>query len=238
MSNASSPLLSLPQELKDRIYHFAYGGFDIDVCFSLPYEENTTIRLFACKDDDIPIFRIGSHGSEKWLPVASLGTCRQMYHDANNVFYSANNFKFNRPKMIHRFLRRLDHANHGNLALRSVQLKFCVTKTNEEREWDNAFRALAEDCRNLRSIHVEIDERIWDDWIWNWNCSRRHSPSYGKRPFLQGLLELKRLPLKTLELVMTERTNNSPPRESQFVWTTAQKREWAQSMTSAILGSG
>lgn len=234
MSNASSPLLSLPQELKDRIYHFVYGGFDIDVVCKHDYAD-TTMCLFASKSKEPLNLRIGSHRSEGLLPVASLGTCRQMYHDANNVFYSANNFRFKEPKMIHRFLRRLGDVNHRNLAVRSVHLELTVFEKKEEREWDNAFRALAENFKNLQQIHVKVGERIWTrPCTWG----RRHSPAYGKRPFLQGLLELKKLPLKTLELVMPETDYSSSMREIPFTWTTAQKLEWAQSMKSAILGSG
>ena len=163
------------------------------------------------------------------LPIASLRACRQIYHDAKQVVYSANTFEFFNPKIILLFIRCLD-VSYRNLALRSVVLNIYVDNYRE-REWDNVFRELADNFKNLRHLHIEIDEVIWSKpW------TRRHSPAYRNSPFLRGLLELKQLPLKTVELVMVDRGIYGDP-ISQYIWTIAQKQEWAQRMKSAILGS-
>ncbi len=147
------------------------------------------------------------------------------------VLYAANTFEFCIAKTVRSFIRRLDDASHRNLAVRSVVLDIRVTGRNREREWDNAFREVAENFKNLRHLRIQIGECIWDmPW------TRRHSPAYRKSPFLRGLLELKQLPLKTVELVMDEDLPSSIG-ESKYIWTTAQKQEWAQRMKNAILGS-
>lgn len=211
-----------------------YGGFYIHVNDD-HNQANLTIHLSACKDTDRHKFRTSFHASEIRLPVASLGTCRQMYHDARNVFYSANEFDFYDPKLLGLFMRRLNNISHCSLAMRNVHLYVRVSNKNQEREWDNTFRALAEDLKNLRHISIDVDDCIWNGRYASY--TRRYSPAHGKEPFLRGLLELKRLPLKTVELVVTERILEGGVRGNKYIWTTAQKREWALNMKSAIFGS-
>lgn len=232
--NASSPLLRIPQELKDRIYQFVYGGFYIRVLDDNPCFGADPIPYMA------PFKKFGYHGvgrctydGMEHLPVASLGTCRQLYHEAKNVLYSANEFSVAQPKMVNILIRHLDSLNHRSLAVRSVYLHAIVYNTKNEREWDNTFRVLAEGLKNLRHIRIFVGE-----YIWNGYHTRRQSPAQGKRPFLQGLLELKKLPLKTIKLIMNNDGGAGGRRGDAYDWTDAQKREWAQKMEGAILGSG
>lgn len=162
-----------------------------------------------------------------------------MYHDVKNLLYSANTFEFSDAHLIGPFILRLDEVNHRSLAVRSVHLlNVYVSNRNEERRWNNGFCALAEKLKNLRHIRIVVDERIWTD---RWAITRRQSPAHGKAPFLGSLLELKKLPLKTVELTVTERRLTDRwgriVHENGYTWTVAQKREWAQKMKLAILGS-
>lgn len=229
ISNASSPLLRLPQELKDRIYHFVYGGFYVDAENVCNYNDLKS-RLAPYAALPYPRRKYG-------LPVASLGTCRQMYHDVKNLLYSANDFEISHPQLVGLFVRRLDEVSYRSLAVRSVHLRVYVPDKNKERHWDNAFCALTEDLKNLRHIKIGVSEEIWNNYS---SFPRRQSPAHGKTPFLRGLLEFKKLPLKTVELAVTERlTGNWGHRvgEDAYIWTAAQKREWAQKMKNAILGT-
>ncbi|CAF9915814.1 MAG: hypothetical protein ALECFALPRED_010334 [Alectoria fallacina] len=233
ISNASSPLLRLPQELKDRIYHFVYGGFYLhiqkrqkDPRICLVARKTTTPHSDAIHFND---------GMVERLPVASLGTCRQMYHDARNVLYSVNTFSSYDRSLIFPFLKHLKDVIHRNLAVRSIHLDVFVRDTADERKSNHTFCALAENLKNLRDIHIDVAEHIWNRW---YVPTRRHSPAYTTRPFLQGLLELKKLPLKRVELVVAETIWDGQGRGSEYVWTTAQKQEWAQKMRRAILGLG
>lgn len=157
----------------------------------------------------------------KGLPVASLGACRQIYHEAKDVLYSAGDFTLDYPQLARGFIRRLDDVNNCVLAMRSVHLQVFVYDRNSEREWDNIFRVLAESWKNLRHIHIYVDEHIWNgDYSY---FSRRKIPAQGKKPFLQGLLEFKVLPLTMFELVVSE--HNSGRMADPYMWTNAQKRE-------------
>lgn len=241
ISNTSSPLLRLPQELKDRIYQFVYGGFYVRVSNdNSSVDPNTEFRMAAYEDAYFEGLGICCYGKRKGngLPVASLGTCRQLYHEAKNVLYSANDFMLlSDSRLLGLFIRRLDDGSHRSLAVRSLHLGLVVSNINEERKWDNAFRTLAESLKNLRHISIYIFEVIWDASGYYYSRNRRHSPAHGKRPFLRSLLELKELPLKTFELGVME-SHGATAGDTKYVWTTAQKREWAQKMKGAILGSG
>lgn len=158
-----------------------------------------------------------------------------MYHESRNVLYSANGFKISDPKVVGPFVKRLQHVNNRSLAIRSVLLHVKVTQKNEERAWDNAFRELAESVTKIRHIKVEIDEHIWND-AYCCNPRNRHSPAYGKSPFLQGLLAFKTLPLKTVELVMIKRQVRGMCREIG-IWTDVQKQRWMESIRKAVLAS-
>ena len=148
------------------------------------------------------------------------------------MVFSANRFHIIAPKLVGLFIRRLDDVNHRSLAVRSVLLDVYVSSKNDEREWDNTFCALAEALKNLRHIKIDINEQIWSGYYWT-RCIRRHSPAHEKAPFLRGLLELKKLPLKAVELVVSEKIfKGEVP-----LWTAVQKRDWAQKMKRAILGS-
>ena len=167
VSNASSPLLRLPQELKDRIYHFVYGGNHIHVLFNDDKRHYVgpgyKPRIVAC--DEVTAVKVGNNchwrclRRGKGLPVASLGTCRQLYHAAKNVLYSAGDFTLDNSKLVGLFIRRLDDVNHCILAMRSVQLHVSVYDRNGERAWDNTFRFLAETLKNLRCVRIMLYER-------------------------------------------------------------------------------
>ena len=163
-----------------------------------------------------------------------------MYHEARKVLYSANTLYFVKPRSVSGFLRHLNIVSDHSLPVRSVHLSIHVSDRSKEREWDHAFHALAEGLKNLQHLYIKVEEDIWNHF---W--TRRHSPALGKRPFLGGLLEFKKLPLKTFELIMSEsgpsryggRWNYCNLREHEYTWTMDQKRAWAQSIQNAILST-
>ena len=170
------------------------------------------------------------------LPVTFLRTCRQVYHEARNVFYATNIFRIGDPSISRLFSQRISLYS---FTLRSVHLTICVTHRHDERQWDNALHELAKNVKTVQNVYIDVREHLWDERAY---YNFRHTPTLGKRPFLGGLLELKKLPLKTFEIsvggdhlrryVQGQWQSNM----SVYVWTTDQKREWARSMKSAILG--
>ena len=232
ISNASSSLLRLPPELKDRIYYFVHAKWCIHVDYhrhqNLHHER---IRLGTClrAHCDNPYYYL----PEVMLPVPFLRTCRQMYHEARNVFYTANVFRIGDPKLGGLFLQRI--SDYG-LALRSVHLNICVAKRNDERQWDNTLHELAENIKTVQHLYIDVKGHLWNGH--GEPNSLRTNPSLGKRPFLKGLLALKKLPLKTFEICV----DAGHPRfhhlvlPGDYTWTPEQMQAWAQSIQSAVLG--
>lgn len=219
ISNASSPLLRLPQELKDSIYRFVYAGSYIHVRYFVK-----GFYLASCnKPDHHPIHSRGCNS--QLLSVASLRTCRQLYHERRSVFYFINTFEISEPRSGLAFLQDLGNAG---LRLRSLHLHVSVDSKKDERDWRSSFHEVAKGLKNLKHLYIDVTERLWI----------QQNPAIGKKPFPRGLLELKKLPLETVEIVMSDRrVLNRNMYTEQFLWTMAQKQEWAESMKSAILGT-
>lgn len=159
-----------------------------------------------------------------------------MYHDGKNVSFSANTFHCDSPRLTCSFIKHNDIINR-TLAVRSMELEIYVHNADSERKWNNALSALVESSKNLRHVRIRVEEDIWSG-LYHSSLRCRHSPAYGRRPFLKGLLELKKLPLQTVKLDVTGKSWRGMHRRREFTWTHAQKEEWAQSVKRAILGSG
>ena len=220
-----------------------YGGFYIYVgqhgCRKNPY--------FAICKSGYNCCHFGACETEHRLPVASLRTCRQMYYEARNVLYSANTFEIFAPNRVSPFLRLLDSVSHCGLAVRNLRLDVSVTRPDDERQWDNSFHNVAEGLKTLRHLCINMGEIYRQGQ----RATRfRDGPAFRKKPFLGGLLELNKLPLKTVEFVIGTGQNfcteqNFCTRQTWYIvrggkiyaWDNAQKLAWAQSMKSAILGT-
>lgn len=212
------------------IYIHVEGGYDYEI------QQYANIRMAVCEAVSLKELNVCCFGRGKRLPIASLGTCRQLYHEAKNVLYSANDFVLSNPKIVGLFLRRLDDFNNRSLAMRSVDLHIFIPSISREREWNHTIRVMADRLKNLRHIRICISEHFWTGF--EYHPSRRQSPAQGKRAFLPGLLELKKLPLKTIKLFLKDDGLGLRMRGGAYTWTDDQKREWVRKMEAAILGSG
>ena len=169
------------------------------------------------------------HHRKTGVSIASLGTCRQMYHDAKGVFYSANVFRIRiHAKRLDLFIQHLDCVSYRVLAVRNMDLQVIVSDRKEERQWDNGFCALAKSVKNLRDISIDVGISVYANEVYRLECKGRMRPASCKEPFLVGLLELKKLPLKTFSL--------SVYGQDHLTWSAVQEREWAQQVKGAVLG--
>ena len=225
ISNAESPLLLLPQELKDRIYRLVYSYGGTVIRFS-HYNYSDSIRMRVYDD-------INSSRCRHSVPMASLRTCRQIYHDAKDAYYSTNEFQINYVKDLGMFIQHLDYVSHRALAVRRLDLSVDACGEIQERKCDNEFRALVQSLKNLR--HVSI-------WMWVGTThmhvqTRLDSLAYRKEPLLPGLLEFKKLPLRTFTLAVAEYSAEYWKERYEYPWTAVQKQEWVQYVKGAVLGS-
>ena len=199
-----------------------YGGLFIRVD-GYSHLDSLQMRPF----DDI------DHRRQSSVPMASLGTCRQIYHDAKDAFYSANVFQvYYDPKPVGVFIRHLECVSHRALAVRNMDLHVLISSRNQEREWDNGFCALAENLKNVRHISISI----YVDECYGFGNTRPESLAYRKVPFLPGLLEWKKLPLKIFTLLVDGQLGKSRGGKNKYIWTAVQKREYVQYVKGAILG--
>ena len=163
---------------------------------------------------------------------ASSRTCRQIYQDAKDAFYSTNGFQIICPQPLGVFIHHLDHVSHRALAVRNMHLRIVVYGRNEERQCDKGFRALVESLKNVR--HISIFICVKD------NYSSRSSPlgtlAYRKEPFLPGLLAFKKLPLKTFTLDLELHSETFWKEGKRYLWTAVQEREWVHYVKDAVLG--
>ena len=222
ISNAESPLLRLPQELKDRIYHLVYGG--TVVCVELDPDRDS-IQMHVFEDS-----YFGCRQSS--VPKASLRICRQMYHDAKDAFYSTNEFRLIGRRPLGVFIQHLDYVSHCALAVQNMDIHVSARNRREERRCETRFCALVESLKNVRHISISI----YVDEDFEYKFTRLESLPYRKEPFLPGLLEFKKLPLKTFTLVLDEHPEEIWEGGKEYLWTAVQKREWVQYMKGAVLG--
>lgn len=137
--NSTSPLLSLPQEIKDRIYGFLYSGhiFQIEQGEIYPPKDpNAKLTHYICECSKMnhnqdtkkvicDVLRSkyslcqGSLHSEK-LELALLQTCRQIHSEARHVLYFRNTFSFKDPCTLHVFGKRSSDVD--KLTIRGLRL--------------------------------------------------------------------------------------------------------------------
>lgn len=139
--NTTSPLLSLPQKMKDRIYGFVYSDHIIQIQQKdiLRHKKDPDARLkhylcecrFSGNQDpkatprDILKAKF-SYTPCIWCPrsnrleISLLLTCRQMHNEARRVLYFKNTFSFTDLHTLQLFGERLSNAD--KLAIRRLRL--------------------------------------------------------------------------------------------------------------------
>lgn len=168
------------------------------------------------------------------LPFHVLRTCRQIYHEMSHIVYSENTFSFQAPDTLIQFASR---KGSNPLAVRRIHLHMDTYNESEENEWNRALRTATHRFKNLCSVDISIDQAIW-------NCTYPHkdrkTPSMtAENTFLTNLSELKKLKfLRTMTLVVTDVYPWQAWERSQFLWSTAQKQQWARDIRRGILGNG
>ena len=219
--------------MKDRIYYFLYGGSYIHAEYHDRYQKFRSKRIHLVACDKFHCNNVYCSLPTLKLPLAFLRTCRQVYHEARNAIYTANIFEIGKARVGGLFLQRISNYS---LTLRSVHLNIRVSTRDVERQWDNTLLELATNCKTLQNLYMDIKDNLRNDLDYK---TLQYGPAVGKRAFLRGLLQLKKLPLKTLEIWVDEgHPHHHHPlvKVNDYSWMLDQRREWAQSMKSAILG--
>lgn len=162
VKNSTSPLLSLPQEIKDCIYGFFYSGHIIQIeqevehpnpeaklthCICECSTRNRYPRYPSYEDDDAVIWdatgkglseevhpRCNGCSSGKKLGINLLQTCRQLRNEARHILYSTNTFSFEDGYVLEIFLKRSSKV--GIVDIRGLRLIMHFFGCSEsDREW-------------------------------------------------------------------------------------------------------
>ena len=174
------------------------------------------------------------------LDLALPTCCRQIYHEAHSLTYSANIWSFTIPLNYKALRVGTSSALVGALSfsLHRLHLDIMVDGWWVENSWNYSFRYISRAFRCLRHFYVDIDQRPHDtSTLMSW---------YFQKPadctFLKGLLVLRNLKLRSVTVTVADNhilhcikgnVRNEDPR--QYRWSLVQKQEWAAYVTRLLL---
>lgn len=247
LSNASSPLLKLPPEIKNSIYELVLGGnyIHVEAVKDKPHQYRlwqcaATVSDTAAQQDfdssgELPAQKFDPHKNCSWrwdpafvpvhLSFDLVLTCREIYAEARDILYTTNTLSFQDPKLLCKFI--LDASNHGghNAAIRHLRVAMGIRRRREEEAWNVAFRTISQSLSGLLSIHIYIEQIIWNN--------ARYLPSMGKKKtFLTAIEDLKALKLTDMTLIVDD-YGRWPDGES--AWNHTKKQEWARMVKASVL---
>lgn len=136
---ATSPLLSLPREIRDKIYKHALSA---DQAFLWPAEFST-------------------HN----LSPNLLSTCKQVYDETAPIIYRFNRFTFSHPSDCNVFCRIMDNRHCHHITSVAFRVR---DKERDVRLWTSYFesidpvRSLAADLPHLRYLVVFLRQGWWN----------------------------------------------------------------------------
>ncbi|KAM0794791.1 hypothetical protein BDR22DRAFT_669971 [Usnea florida] len=246
MDNAATPLLKLPQEVKNMIYEHVLPAHEvIYVDYSFPGPGSVyTMSFVRCRETAEHHSRFslslgewhelcyttesqGPHGQYPTLDLALLSTCRQTYAEAKYTLYVTNAFAFRCWDVLHEFIRKYGKGTAANnLPIRNISLFINVEDRRDEECWNKVFKYVTRKLPALKNVCVTVDDRYCLSYPFN-----------GKEIFLDGILKLRDLQLSSfvLDVIKGERS------ELDRVWISermspAQRVDWANYVKSAIMG--
>lgn len=168
------------------------------------YEES----ILGCSwipDEEAPAFFVESHQNRhlqckdpdgrKPRPrnyLALLTVSRQVYYEANHVFWTTNTFSFDSAYCLEWFMESLNYAQKNKLAKIHLEMR---TEYMSFRRWSQAIPPrLLPVLRGLKSIDVSVDiEVVKRDW-------ENEGP-----PILKPLLRFQKLALERVRFIVGDR---------------------------------
>ena len=185
------------------------------------------------------------------LSLSPLRSCRQVYNEAHHIPYSANTFGCFNPKTLQSFVTSLAQGSKDNqLAVRSLFLEMDFTVESDMSLWKKAVATCAKRLTALQNVSISID---WGSFYLIL-ASRLSFPDADLekdrlRQMISSILTLKKLPLKTATIVISDREaehcrdhwcNNRDfwiNQEDKYRWTLDEKKERARYVREVLLRS-
>ncbi|KAK3171946.1 hypothetical protein OEA41_004030 [Lepraria neglecta] len=231
--NASTPLLSLPPELKNKIYELVFGGrvvhisqdqhhdilrWDNRICYPKMTEEKAQEIFNNQKPNrwcgrDWPKRHETCHCrpfkiAPRSVRTTLLRTCRQLYNEAKYIPYSTNTFGFRSPEVLHNFISlTLLHGTDHALAIRSIMIEPQRVRHQRDCEWEEPLALTRRHFTNIEKLHVnfEQDRAKFEDIILEkpWLGGNIAAHSQYKK-MKAAVLQLDKLPIKHVTVIVDD----------------------------------
>ncbi|KAI4268147.1 MAG: hypothetical protein LQ337_008019 [Flavoplaca oasis] len=260
---ATSPLLTLPSELRDKIWTEVLGGrllhldFDVDDYASDPgeYYWKHSVCQHDCLED---------RSDRKWKPHAEcrlrynkayalsddpyslydndalmhltlLRASRQIYVEANRILWTTNTFSFNDGQAFGGFMRT--RSNCQKQLIRSLRFEM-RWGWGEEALWNTALgMTLIRSLTGLRTLRLQIVCNVKKE-CWDYNKDRfGHLSTY-----TEGLRKLSILPLKSTEIVIRTSTSKRARlpglrhrKDLEDLWENGDREKCAEDLKALLL---
>ena len=262
--NTESPLLKLPQELKNRIFAYVCGGRMVHIsgefvngsdnllCSSICHLQEskpTSYERFSAAKADDPTCNYQDckfdHTAcvlakrETRLPEILgknlLLSCSQVYDEARLVPFSSNVFYFAKPLGLVNFCRKV--SSKKRCAVRNIHLDMEVGEEVWERSWNSAVPvSLEPGLKRLQHLSICIHRLLFYKERNRLAYQGPHH-DYG----LPNLVSLQIPSLKTVEVLATNelpqrRRRNQRGKEGLDYWSLEQRQEWARNIERKLLG--
>lgn len=166
--NSRTTFLSLPQEIKSKIYKLVLGGHLIHMKGShSDFDHSILSRKYECSppgsfkypDDRLPPFR-SYHDTGTRINIALFFVCTRTYHDVYSIFWSRNTFVFNIFGSGHHIRNFIQSNKLEALRMLDLELLFHESK-DTERDLKNTIKLIVGRMKSQEKVRIAICEPDW-----------------------------------------------------------------------------
>ncbi len=248
-SNAQSPLLKLPQEIKDQIYVLVCGGNLLHImeanksrcsnlvyhfalrhvkCVSRTTEEEAQASFEASKSPWFDEVNVSRHkeccSSALALDLRSLRTCHQIYDEARSFCYTDNTFSFDDWYDLLEFVKTVTRMSY----VRSIRITSCRVFDSDMPFNREKLQGISNKLTGLQRIHI--------DWKQTPPHLRKYDQGAGEAIHpTQPLLCFGGIGLKAATVIISDAQFYKNESHSLHRWTMTQKQEYSRFLRDALL---
>ena len=199
-------MLRLPLEFKSKIFSHVLGQRDINVGYSIKRAK----------------FRVRVQGNDYKTFLNILRTSRQIYVEANPVFWSTNKFMFAEPTAFKKWMR--DRTTHEKRLIGSIQLAMHISNKSELGNtpyyWNNALcEGVVKSLPGLLSLHLRIRQNLYHKETDDEDIDIE----YMLKGALLGVERFAKLPLKNVKVSIVNLLKIGDREWPLSMWVTADK---------------
>ena len=169
LNHESSPLLRLPAEIRNMIYEYALGGYDMQA--EGPGDFNSGFELCTMDNDGHRSFNV------KHL-TALTRTCRQIHTDTHLLFYQLNSFGSDHAKTIRQFFDKFTYVQRATIT--TLVLTHDLIEEIDDDRWSEQMQ------KDLVGVKKIVVKKNW--WARTDTCLKRGIPQEERSHVLRQVL--------------------------------------------------